>query len=138
MSNLKNKIQRYLIPSPYGYIISKYKTTPYPNATDERIRRIAKVIFNGPATIIVDIDGNKTVVQYQHDSGGYDRLVGWFTCLIKYLFNDSKKYHDIIEFAFVGMNDDETDIALETAIISQIGYKDFKECLSLPNLYKED
>lgn len=138
MSNSKNKIQGYLIPSPHGYILSKYKTILYPNATDERIRRIAKIIFNDPATIIIDIDGNKTVVKYQHDNGGYDRHIGWHVCLIRYLLDDPKVYHDVIDECFRHFRDSIITACLTSVIISQIGYDDYMNSYPDCTTYDED
>ena len=57
---------------------------------------IEKVIFNDPATIVIWIDGSKTVVKCQ-DGDIFDRRTGLLMAIAKKCFGNTGRYNDIID-----------------------------------------
>lgn len=66
-------------------------------ARDKKMLNIKKVIFNDPATIVLWMDGTKTVVKCT-EGDTYDKEKGLALCIIKKLCNnDSKDFHNIFK-----------------------------------------
>lgn len=59
-------------------------------------KKIHKVIFNGPATIVIWTDGTKTVVKCM-EGDAYSKEAGFALCVLKrILHNDSEAFHKAI------------------------------------------
>lgn len=101
---------------------------------NQKVDHIIKIIQNGDYTIIIDALGRKTITRPQ-DGEPNSYYIGFLTCFIKYLINDSKIYTDIIEFSFP---EDKSKYyiykLLESAIISQIGSDLYSE---ISNKFKD-
>lgn len=68
--------------------------TPYPNIMPK------KVIFNGPATIVMWTDGTKTVVK-QSKLDDYDYEKGFAMCVVKKVFGDQYTYiHKMVDKSY--------------------------------------
>lgn len=90
---------------------------------DPRISKITKVIVNGPATIIIDHRGNKTVVKCQDEFKNYDPLFGFYLCLLRYIL-DKTKYHDVMVDIFDTEAFERKIFAVRTILDSHIGHKE--------------
>lgn len=81
---------------------------------------------NGPATILLTIGGGKFVVKLQEGDEYYNLYIGFHICLVKYLLDDSKLYHDVVQYVF---DSDESatyrNYMLQAIIISRIGLDDY-------------
>lgn len=97
------------------------------SSKDPRISRIKKVIVNGPATIIIDHEGNKTVVKYRDISYGYDPIFGFYVCLLRYIL-DNEKYHDVMIAIFENKGDcvDRKEF-LKTVLYSHLSHKEMEK-----------
>lgn len=118
--------ERYLLGTHYDtYFYDEIRPSLFPEAKNDKIRAIHKIIQNGPATIIIDIYGNKTIVKYQNDSkrNYYSDRLGLYICLIKYIINDDKLYSDIIKCIFDYQYVPDSNILIyETAYSVLCGY----------------
>lgn len=63
---------------------------------DYNKRRIKKVIFNDPATIIFWEDGSKTVVKCQPNDK-YDKMTGFAMACAKYMFGNKGNYYEVFK-----------------------------------------
>lgn len=118
LADIEIKISSSTEPSSYSYEES------WVESDDSRISNISKVIVNNPATIIIDKQGNKSVVKYQkdiHSKIRYNVACGFFLCLLKYLLSD-KLYHDTLVRLFSGPTNIENTIY--SIIVSHIGEKE--------------
>ena len=57
---------------------------------------IRKVIYNDPATIILWVDGTKTVVRCQ-PGDVYDKKTGFLLCIAKRFFGNLGRYNNVIK-----------------------------------------
>ena len=94
--------------------------------TEHKIQLIEKVIVNGPATIIIDKLGQKTIVKYDGEPEKRDPILGFGVCLLKYIL-DKKKYSDAIDCIFGYDNRIDRMIAVEAMLISHMGSKLYYE-----------
>lgn len=91
---------------------------------DPRISKIQKVIVNGPATIIIDNRGNKTVVKCQDNLENYNPVLGFAFCLLRYIL-DKKKYHDIMMDLFDrDLSPKRIPFMVRTILDSHLGHKE--------------
>lgn len=100
----------------------------------KKIKNIKKIIVNEPATVIVDLNGSKTVVKYYEEFGvlscdrvEYSKTLGFEMCLIKFLIDNGRIYSDVVKHIF--QNSKEALTAIEKAeaiLISFLGERDFK------------
>lgn len=58
-------------------------------------RKIERVIFNDPATIVMWNDGTKTVVKCQ-DGDTYDKQTGLLMCIAKKHFGNAGRFNDVL------------------------------------------
>lgn len=68
---------------PYITFDEIFKSTSYPSVMPK------KIIFNGPATIVIWDDGAKTVVK-QSKYDDYDYEKGFAMCVVKRVFGDKR------------------------------------------------
>jgi len=59
---------------------------------------VKRVIYNGPATVVLWADGTKTVVKCQ-PGDVFDRRIGFLTALAKKVYGGRGKFNDIIRKA---------------------------------------
>lgn len=71
--------------------------TPIPNINVDILRRkIKRVIFNDPATIVFWDDGTKTVVKCgKHDY--YNEEVGLMACIVKKITGNTGRWNEILK-----------------------------------------
>lgn len=98
------------------------------SSKEYKIKNIKKVIINPPATIIIDIFGNKTVVK--HDGDGKESIaLGVGMCMLKYIL-DSKTYHDIVDEIFDPEHTTRTTAErvslIQAILISHLGRKTYE------------
>lgn len=78
---------------------------------------IKKVIFNGPATIVLWSDGTKTVVKYQEgDANPYSTLTGLALCFSKKALGNNGKYYDTFKKWCSEPNDTYENMTFSEAI----------------------
>ena len=78
---------------------------------------IKKVIFSGPATIVLWRDGTKTVVKYQEDDANpYSRLTGLALCFSKKALGNNGKYYDTFKKWCAEPNDKYENMTFSEAI----------------------
>lgn len=111
-----------------GYLPAGFseKYPLFPEAKNDKIRAIRKIIHNGPATIIIDIYGDKTITKFQGDENKkyQNRILGFYMCLIKYLIDDNKIYHDIVYDIFEYYRYSDRNMIARSIIKSHIGLDD--------------
>lgn len=108
------------------YPSDKYETiyNSWIESDDPRISKIQKVIVNGPATIIIDHRGNKTIVKCQDDLENYDPVLGFGLCLLRYIL-DKKKYHDIMMDLFDrDLSSKRVPFMVRAILDSHLGHKE--------------
>lgn len=93
------------------------------DSKNEKISYITKVITDGPATIIIDKSGRKTVVKLQDDNNYYSKLLGFYMCLLRYIL-DKKRYHEVVEDIFDNRFDHNKLYAARTILVALLGKKE--------------
>lgn len=93
-----------------------------------QVDRIKDIFQNGPATILVTIGGNKTVVK--SGSERFDQQLGLCMVLLRYLY-DPKTYSQLVERVFNYSDEVMMQIgAAEMAIVAKIGEDDYLDILN--------
>lgn len=93
----------HLLPIPKTWI-ARVGVIKYPDGylgrrdDNDKISRIKKIFTNGPATILITVDGKKVVVKCEKGTDN-DPVLGLYMVLLKYL-TSSKIYSDLVTYIF--------------------------------------
>lgn len=81
-----------LVYAPFGEMEATIRFI----GAEDMSKRIKKVIFNNPATIVYWKDGTKTVVKCQ-EGDKWDKEKGLMACICKKFYGNKGKFNDVIK-----------------------------------------
>lgn len=84
-------------------VLSRALDDVFISAPMRRKFEIKKVIFHDPATVILWVDGTKTVVKCQ-PGDTYDREKGFLLAVCKRAYGDTGKYNNVVHRALNNEN----------------------------------